>query len=61
MTCCQAVLRDARLVQAAKLWHYLCAPALVCPVGAELEQLQFSRLGVLEGGRVTLQGAELLK
>jgi len=53
--------RDARLVQAARLWHYLCAPALVCSVGPRLEQRQFSRLGVLERGGVALKGAELLK
>lgn len=63
VTCCQAcmVLRDARLVQAAGLWHCLCTPALVCFVGPRLEQLQFSRLGVLGGGGVALKGAELLK
>lgn len=54
------VLRDARLVQAAKLWHYLCTPALVCSVRPRLEQLQFSRLGVLERGGVALKGAGCL-
>lgn len=63
VTCCQAcmVLRDAGLVQAAGLWHCLCTLALVCFVGPRLEQLQFSRLGVLGGDGVALKGAELLK
>lgn len=56
-----ARLRDARLVQAARLWHYSCTPALVCSLGPRLEQLQFSRLGLLAGGGVALKGTELLK
>lgn len=53
------MLRDARLVQAAGPWQCLCSPALVCSVGPGLEQLQLSRLGVLERGELALKGAEL--
>lgn len=57
---CKA-LRHARLVQAARLWHSLCTPALVCSLRPRLEQLQFSRLGLLAGGGVALKGTALLK
>ena len=38
-----------------------CVLLLWYALGPRLQQLWFSRLGVLEGGGVTLKGAELLK
>lgn len=48
-------------MQAARLRHCLCIPALECSLGPGLEQLHFSRLGLSLRGGVALKGTELLK